>query len=50
VYKRQREEDQLVVNTDYGSEEIEASADEYRESDYQIIDNQTALSDAEENA
>ena len=50
VKEMQREEDQLVVNTDYGSEEIEASADEYRESDYQIIDNQTALSDAEENA
>ena len=48
VKEMQREGDQLVVNTDYGSEEIEASADGYRESDYQIIDNQTTLSDAEE--
>ena len=49
VKEMQREGDRLVVNTDYGSEEIEAAADEYRESDYQIIDNQTTLSDAEEN-
>lgn len=47
VQEMQLEGDQVVVNTDYGSEEIEDSSNEYQESDYTEVDSNMTLSDAQ---
>ncbi|RUR33642.1 PRC-barrel domain-containing protein [Vreelandella nanhaiensis] len=42
------EDDQLITNTTYGSDEIEASAEKYNEENYSQIDNNMTLKQAQQ--
>jgi len=44
----QLENDQLVVNTNYGEDEIEASSNNYQEDEYSEVDGNMTLSEAQQ--
>lgn len=48
IQDMQLEDDQLVLNTDYGSDEIEDSANDYEENEYSEVDNDITLSEAQQ--
>lgn len=48
IEEMQFEEEQLVVNTSYGSDEIEESSDDYNEDNYTQVDSDMTLSEAKQ--
>ena len=48
VNEMQFENDQLVMNTDYGSEQIEESSEDYNEDSYTQVDSDMTLSEAQQ--
>lgn len=48
IKEMQLENDQLVVNTDYGSDEIEDSSNDYQEDEYSEVDSDMTLSEAQQ--
>ncbi|MBR2514320.1 MAG: PRC-barrel domain-containing protein [Halomonas sp.] len=50
IDEMQMQDDQLVVNTDYGSDEIEDSSNEYEEDSYSEVDSDMTLSEAKQSS